>query len=411
LIRNKLIAVCMLAGLLAPPITRAQSGEAQPTQDPVLGTPAALESNTPEFLWLERGAEIRQSPEWQSAVIAIVDIRLQVPVAQERDGWLLVRYAGWKGWVHATGEQESPEEVAPFSTFPDQALVDMALEILGSQLDTPPTLGPFALYTDLSEKRLLTFLDKVASNLPQAYRVRYGLDPGDETLEVVVLFSREEDYRAFTQTTTETPGLAAGHATQGIAVVAVGTQSRDEVAAVLVHELTHLLNRRVFREIELPWLEEGMGNDLAYCQIKRRSGELDLGTLGGRSVVIDRPVYLAGGQSRVDREIRLEGPVASLSLLRENRDLLPLDWLLDLQLAEFMDPLAQRTRYDLSTFFIRYLLDSGDSELAADFREYLHLLGERNGGGEPLDLPTHLELDVDQLGHSFDSWLQSPRPK
>jgi hypothetical protein len=274
---------------------------------------------------------------------------------------------------------------------------------------TPRTLGPFALYTDLPKSRLLAFFDKVAAAVPKAYAERYELDPGDETLEAVVLFSRDEDYRAFAQTITDAPGLPIGHATQGLAVVSVGKRSRDEVAAVLVHELTHLLNRRVFREREIPWLDEGMGNDLAYCQIKRWSGEIDLGTLGGRSVVIDRPGYLVGGQSRVDREIRLEGPVASLSLLRESSAQLPLDLLFNLAPGEFMDPHDLRTRYDQSTFLIRFLLDSGDAELATAFRGFLRYLAEHEPTGVVVDFAAHAELDVDALNQGYSDWLRAKR--
>jgi hypothetical protein len=405
LIPKELLTVVLVAGFLTPSAVAAQSEEVKPAQDQILGSRAAREVDRPEFLWLERGAEIRQSPEWESQVIAIVDIRVQVAIAQEQGDWLLVRYAGWKGWVHRTGERES-EDIVPFSTAPDPEMLGRVMEMLGQGPEPVRTLGPFALYTDVSEKRLLGFLDKVAADLPRAYVSRYGLDPGAETLEAIVLFSHDEDYRTFARTTTDAPGLPTGHATQGIAVVSVGEQPRDEVAAILVHELTHLLNRKVFREIELPWLDEGMANDLAYCQIKRWSGALDLGTLGGRSVVIDRPVYLAGGESRVDREVRLEGAVASLSLLRESRSLLPLDLLLDLQPAEFMDPIDLRTRYDQSTFFIRYLLDSGDSALAASFREYLQLLAEGHESDQIIDLPTHLGLGSEELGSSFEDWLR-----
>jgi hypothetical protein len=419
----RLIIVFALAACLLPQVSYGQSEEVKPAQDQILGTRAALAPDRPELIWLERGAEIRQSPEWDASVIAIVDIRVQVPIGQEQDDWLLIRYAGWKGWVHRTGEREV-EIVVPFSTAPDQKMLERALAALriapdesATNPDAPAqmsereqrTLGPFTLYTDLPESKLLTYLDKVAWGLLKAYATRYGLDPGNETLEAVILFNHDEDYRTFAQTIADAPDAPIGHATQGVAVVSVGYRARDEVAAVLVHELTHLLNRRVFREIEVPWLDEGMANDLAYCQIKRWSGEIDLGTLGGRSVVIERPVYLAGGQSRVDREVRLEGPVASLSLLRESSTQLPLDLLFDLSPSEFMDPHNLRTRYDQSTFLIRYLLDSGDAELAMAFHAFLRYLAEHEANDSASDLAAHAELDIDRLNEGYSDWLQARR--
>ena len=149
----------------------------------------------------------------------------------------------------------------------------------------------------------------------------------------MVVFSREQDYRAYGAGESALAG-ARGHAAEGLAVLFFGDQERGEVAAVLIHELTHLLNRRVFAAEPPPWPDEGMANDLAFSRIER-SGQPRIGSLGGRSVIIDEPVYRPGGWIAVDRTIRLSGPAASLSLLNKRwqaGEALPLGpgpWVLD----------------------------------------------------------------------------------
>jgi hypothetical protein len=225
----------------------------------------------------------------------------------------------------------------------------------------------------------------------------------------VVLFAREADYRAFAAAVGAEPGGGAlGHADRGAAVLFAGRQRREEVAAVLVHELAHLLSRRALAAPPPPWLDEGIANDLSFCRVDG-SGQLLLGSLGGRSVVIEEPAYRPGGWLGIDRAVHLEGPVASLRLLREalkGGAVPPLASLAALSPEEFFDPEGRQLRYDASAFFVRYLL-AGDGGLGRGFRAFLAAAA----GGAASDseaLLGHLRRGWGELQRDFEAWLDYP---
>jgi hypothetical protein len=389
----------------------AQAPDTRPQEDPILGTSAVIQRTSEEsWVRLEAGEPIRRSPSTEAAPVTVVDVRVDVPIVERRDGWALVRYGSFKGWIQLQPEEDFEAESKTAATTPDSQRLTLARELLGRDIE-PGRLGTLELYTDVKNRRLLRFLEKVVVGLPEAYRMRYGVDPGTVAHEAVVIFSRERDYRAYLRTVSDGGIRPQGHTSRGLAVIFVGTQSREEVSAILVHELTHLLNRRALETLPYPWLEEGMGNDLAYCRIAEGSGQLQLGSLGGRSVVIEHEFYFFGGESRTDREVRLEGPVASLSLLQkrlEEQEAGPLELLLRLRWYEFFDSVDPRPRYDRSAFFVRYLLDSEDGDLADGFRAYL--LSLANGGAAgPAALRAALGQSWDELEQGFKDWVRRQR--
>lgn len=406
--RRRLIACAFLLILTASARAVAQGAEPARPENPVLGSPATITPMVEEgqLLWLDPGTRIRRSPSVESPSIAVVDVRIEVPIVERRGSWILVRYGDWKGWV-ATDATPSSTRGVPSANSPDGWQLARAYEALGKK-SKPAKLGPFKLFTDVTDRKLLRFLGRIVEQLPSVYRDRYGVDPGAEAREAAVIFSRQADYRDFARSSNAIGSQIHGHTSKGMAVVFVGRQSPDEVGAILVHELTHLLNRRVLKTKPYPWLEEGMGNDLAFCRIDDETGQLRTGSLGGRSVVIEHPIYLVGGWSRIEREIRLKGPVASLSLLRErqrNGRTVSLDLLLDLLWDEFVDPDDLQLRYDQSAFFVRYLLDGENGRLASPFRSYLRSLASGQPA-EPSALLARLGLSWEDLEHGFGVWLQ-----
>ena len=375
----------------------------------LLGTPSNIGTllQDQESIWLHSGQRLHREPSSRSITVAVIDVDIEVSVLDQRSDWLRVRLGSIKGWINPSN-QVIPLPVRSFTSpvSPDPNRLIRARSFLQSG-DSTKNLGPFALYTDTQNLNLLAQLGAAAANISTAYRERYGIDPGQDAAEAIILFSRQEDYRTYERSEITLEPLGSyGHAGSGIATLFIGQQSPAETEAILIHELTHLLNRRVFGVYPAPWLEEGIANDLAYCRVDR-SGRFHLESLGGKSVVIDHPVYLPGGWSRVDQEVRLQGPKAALNLLRhrwQDQTALPLDLLLELVWEEYIDPLDRPSRYDESTFFIRYLLDGEDQQLAERFRAFLSLLAS----GEPADTAIFLKtLDRDwrQLEAGFGRWL------
>ena len=87
---------------------------------------------------------------------------------------------------------------------------------------------------------------RVATAIEGAYRERTTLTPVGAAAEAIILFAERADYDAFTEGEARLAGLRpAGHTSRGLVALAAGERSASDVAATLVHELTHLLNRRV----------------------------------------------------------------------------------------------------------------------------------------------------------------------
>ena len=414
-----LIVATMIAGATVVPAFSATPETPSPRQDaseeaPVLGAPADIRPRTPdERLWIEPGTPLHSQPDIRSPAVAIVDMGVELAVLERQGHWVQVRYASWKGWISTQEDLTVPRSIDAQSPELTAWKLALAREMLGLSARTPnrqprTMLGPFELVTDVKNRRLLGFLRAIAENLPGAFEARFGVNPGSGEEETIILFSREEDYRAYeAKVRPETDRSTLGHADQGLAILYVGRQGPDDVAAVLIHELTHVLNRRWLATVPPPWLEEGLANDLAFSRIAG-TGHLELGSLGGRNVVIEEHFYQPGGWIDFEQAIHLSGPTASLSLLA-NRwragEAISLKLLSDLLASEFFDPEDRQVRYDASTFFVRYLLGGEDGDLAPRFHAFLASLGA-DGSADPDSLASYLERSWAELEKGFGAWLE-----
>jgi hypothetical protein len=420
-------------------LAAAARAGAQDDPDALLGTGAAIAVET-DWISVEPGSPLYREPDTGSNPLAVIEVETELEVLERREDWLRVRHGALTGWISTRDEEGSARPSARASTESARQIA-RAREVFGPA-ERPGFFGEFSLYTDVEDKRLLSSLEKVSRHLPEAYASRYGLQGEPSGREAILLFEREADYRAFTLESfgdhaRHRPDLR-GHSAPGIAVLYVGDHSLEEVAAVLVHELTHLLNRRVFAEPIPPWLEEGLANDLGFCRIDGR-GRLRFATLGGRGVVIEQPEYEEGGFLRIDRRVNLTGPVASLRSVRE-RWMLPeghsATLLTDLGWDEFTELENRSLNYAASAFLVRYLLDSegnGSSGwLAEGFRSFLRSVaaGEDAGAqelveclGQERDRRTEGSLSrssgedsrrvdsgkLENLDRSFADWLADQR--
>ncbi len=136
-------------------------------------------------------------------------------------------------------------------------------------VDTPASqLGPYALYTDVQNQELLGRFTKIATNLSTAYEERFHLNPGPEDGEVIVLYTAEKAYRTFEAAEPSVANARTdGFATRGLVVLYVGDQDDFILDVMLVHELTHLLNRRVFGLTIPTWLNEGLATEMAISEL------------------------------------------------------------------------------------------------------------------------------------------------
>lgn len=325
-------------------------------------------------------------------------------VLERRPGWVQVQYGEAVGWVPARDwigpEPPLGSDPDPVRPLPGRPPDEERLAWARARLAPPEIVGrvgPYLLYTDLGNPARLAFLDRVAAGLEAAYRARYGVSPVGDPAEVVVLFARESDYRAFLAQATDLAELpASGHTGHGVVSLFDGRRPDTEVASTLVHELAHLLNRRAIGPALPSWLEEGMADDLSQSRIDR-SGRLVPGTLGGVTVREGRRIEMYGARAALQGLIE----AAKSGGLRPLSQLLSLDW------GEFIRQ-DGALNYAQSSFFIRYLLQGEQGALAPGFRAFLKEVAE-GGPPDPEMLRQKLGRPWPVLEAGFRLWVLGQR--
>lgn len=392
-----------------PPASSSQPSPASPPE--ILGAPAAFgAADLPEpRLEVAEGTPLHELPDARSAALAVVDAPSELPLLERREAWALVRYGALKGWVLLPRRTQAPDAAAALPAPPaDPEILARALAALPGE-HPRRELGPYALYTDLADARVLRRLSTVASGLEATYRSRYGLDPGSAAGQAVVLFSREADYRAFASGDLAYAGLGErGQAGFGVAALFAGESKEWQVRSLLVHELTHLINGRALGPRTPPWLEEGLAEDLAESGVNA-AGRLVPGSLGGERSISAIPTRRTTRGDVVQLTVTTEGAYSALERLRRSLDrgqLLPVATLAGLSWRQIVDPGLRETAYAEAAFFVRYLLDDGDESLAAGFRRYLASIAAGGEGG-PEDLRASLGRSWEDLDSGFGRWLRA----
>lgn len=339
--------------------------------------------------WVAAGEPVRAAPDDSAAQRGHLERYLYLPVLERRGEWARVVSPHGDGWVRpfrGRGEEQRRDgDVAPWAGEPplgratvpprplpgrppDPAALAAALDLLGAA-GPAGRLGPYVLYTDVGRGELFA-LDRLAAAVEPAYRARYGRVPVGTAREAVVLFDREEDYRRLQAADSVLAGLpAAGHTAGGLVAAYVGDEGPTEVAATLVHELAHLLNRRALGPSLPPWLDEGIADDLAGSEVGP-SGELRPGRIGGS--ILEHPAQL-----------EFRGAVAALRQVDRafaSGRAVPLARLTAMEWEEFVRSGDRSLHYAQASFFVRYLLDGGDPALAGGFRRFLDAVAD---GGAP----------------------------
>ncbi len=394
-------------------------GSPAAAQDEPLGRRAAFEPLEAEAsILVPADTPLRTHPDPRAAQLAIVSAEIELPVL-ERDGiWIRTRFRELTGWLAPAGEPvpDASKPLAPEARA--LIVVDRAAEERTARLAQArarlqgenrvwTTLGPWPLHTDVEDEKLLSSLDRIATSLPATYRERFGLEPDISRLPPILLFEREKDYRDLTWAATNVGDFAAdGHADSSLAALFVEASSRDELASILVHELTHLLNRQVFPLLPRTWLEEGLANDLSLSRIGA-DGRLEPGTLGGTTLLTTQRMR---GNTVAVSSTSSGGRVVWTKLLQDWKTarsrMLPLGELLDLEWIDFVAPDQRSRNYALSTFLVRFLLDAAPEETAMDFRAFLEDVAAGGPSGAAA-LGRGLGQSVDKLERSYGFWLTS----
>ena len=282
--------------------------------------------------------------------------------------------------VRETGRGVEPEPVATRArpaTVPDPVLLRAATKLLGSDL-RQERCGPYPLFTDVHDARLIEACGRLASQLDSLYEERYGVRPVGEPAEAIVLFSEIGAYREFAREGGVPLGYAGyAVAARGLAVFYAGGQPIESFVTTVAHELTHLVHRRALGVNLPPWLSEGLADGLG-----------DTATAGGFKA-------LRGVVGSEAQAWRLEQAVISGQAGKLRR-------LVALRRGEFdSEPVA--FDYEQSALLVRFLL--ADPELARGFRSFLRDLAQ-NGAATPEALSAALGVSWEELDRRFVTWLR-----
>jgi hypothetical protein len=354
----------------------------------------------PEYIWLLAGARLLDAPAPGAHVREQVEAITRLPKLERRGDWFRVWRFGREAWVLLPGYREDGSPPYGDAADPPRPLLDRPPEKkqlveLESLLGRRPAqgLGGYRLLTDVEDRALLETLDKLVMSLEGEYRERYGREPLGQARAAIALFRFEGAYRIFQLRSRDLLGLnPAGHTAHGVAALFLGERPLWDVGATLVHELTHLLNRRALGPALPPWLDEGLAEDFSFLA-RDSTGRVELGRLVGALEVT--------GTRR-----QISGALASLHGLRVDLradDLPGLRQVLELEWRAFVHQDARRN-YDVAGFFVRFLAQGQEGRWRDGFRSFL---GHVADGAAPdlalLEKALGQKLEV--IEAEFRSWL------
>lgn len=359
-------------------------------------------------VWVPPGTPLYAEPDTSSPLIETIRSLSNLAWLEQRGDWYRVRrprpgQPSSRGWVWLENYQEpdadrlhQPDPVLPLPAVSPDAERVAAARALMTAGGVATRCGAYPLYTDVEEAGFPSLCDRLVSELENIYRARYGLEPVSPPAEAILAFRRQEDYATFRDHEGVEVESSLAHASPPRGYLALPTAAGDwtETLAVLVHELTHLLNRRALGPALPPWLGEGLAEDLAASRIDS-DGTVHPDLLGGERKGSGDSVVWWGGLASI---------IQILDAL--DRDQLPtLQVLVRLDRGDFHRTARAQLHYALSAFWVRYLASGFEPVLTAGFRDFLRDVAS----GQPLTeelLLTHLNRDWGELESGFRLWLR-----
>ena len=358
------------------------------------------------FVWVGPGSPIHLEPDTSSAIVETTSALANLPVLDRQGDWYrIVRRAGGEtpitGWIHLQDYRDPVLEssVDPVLPLPANRVDNSRLELALTLMDGTGQeyhCGDYRLVTDSIVAGWLALCPELVADLERVYVERYALESVSAPAETIIFFSRREAYESFRdqeEIDFESP-VAHSYPSRGYIALFEADRSQAQVVSSLVHELTHLLNRRSLGPALPPWIAEGMADDLAESATDAL-GRVSPGELGGEARTLSSWTLRTGGVASLIRLQTLD-QLGTLPTLSE---------LIDYEPEEFYSADQSQNNYALSSFWIRYLLAEPESERARRFRRYLGSIA----AGQPISetlLTDHLGEGPAGLEEGFRVWLR-----
>ncbi len=224
------------------------------------GRPAAAEHVT-----LPPGARLHLEPDVKSHSLALLDAEALVEVLERKDGWILVRYDAFRGWVREGAPRSLVEERG--DSYSAQGVVHEGLLARGRALlrgggrELP--MDGRTLLTDVSDEALLKWLVAMPAAARYTFEKKWGRTRAPAPGSVVFLFESAEAEREFSSVACGATELLG----ERIASLALSGKGRAWDRARLLHQVGHLYARDVLGEGVPAWIEEGFADEFARAGI------------------------------------------------------------------------------------------------------------------------------------------------
>lgn len=341
------------------------------------------------YVWADEGTLVHSEPEAESEVVETLTAMMNLAVLEQKGDWYRVRRIGTDTgyeptWIHLP-DYEEPERSRLLQTEPALPMeaVEASADLVGAARKLmaasarEEACGPYRLVTDVPDADLLVACSALASSLDAVYAERYGIEPIGLPAETILFFRDADAFRLFVEEHSDVRTGYAGHANaaRGYLALYSGNLEHEQVLSTLVHELTHLVNRRALGPALPRWLAEGLADGLGDAVGDSGLAESVGGLSEARRL---KAGYADGSVLSVARLVDLDGPGFDA------------------------DPVSYD--YEQSAFLVRYLLT--DHELAPRFRVFLEGLAL----GEPYSRQTLKEvLGVDwaDLDRRLELWVRT----
>ncbi len=373
-------------------------------RDVVVVLPADRPENAPapDALFVGGGAVLRAAPRSDAAVVLRTVTIGHFLVVERRAPWVLLRARGGTlGWLDESAPRalqpllgEAPLPPGPLPERPaDEERLRLAASAMDRRVHTG-SLGPYSLRADFEDPSLFFYLERALAPLEGIYRQRTGRTPVGVPAAVIFFFSGRERYAAYASRWRELRGLdSPGHSSPGMIVLVREGQGPVDLELTLLHEVTHLLNRRALGPALPPWLDEGLAEELS---------ELGIGL--ARGAELER--WLLRFRSPTSAGFEQRGALAGLELVvRALRagELPSLERLLALDRGGFVNDAAARN-YAHAGYLIHYLLTGRGGALAPGWRAFLEdvALGVPPGQDR---LEGRLGVRLVELEPELQAWL------